>query len=194
MGNGAAPGPVEGVKMTIVCADTVRVEAAEDERASIPGIPYEWSSNGQVYRVGKDKPLTIQHAPGGWQFTRISVQGRGVTAYLHEWIARAFYGMPPTGYKPVHANGDRSDNRVANLIYTWAEPEHVPSWAERWDGNAWLYAPTDTVRSHGRIKVATHCRNGHRLSMTGEPDHNTMVWGYGNRICTRCNDTTGIHT
>ncbi len=157
-----------------------------DERATIPGIPYEWSSNGEVYRVGKDKPLQIHTAPGGWQFARISVNGKPVSAYLHEWIARAFYGMPPMGYKPIHASGDRTDNRPENLIYTWAEPHHVPSWAERWQ-NGWLPAHLDAHRSHGRIKVATRCRKGHRLSMRGEPDNNTHIWGYGNRVCTVCN-------
>lgn len=41
---------------------------------------------------------------------------------------------------------------------------------------------------NGRLKVSDKCTAGHHLSMTGEPDAFTAIWGRGNRQCLRCRD------
>jgi hypothetical protein len=37
--------------------------------------------------------------------------------WVHQLVAEAFIGPCPAGHKLVHANGDRSDNKLVNLAY-----------------------------------------------------------------------------
>lgn len=36
---------------------------------------------------------------------------------VHDLVARAFYGIPPQGYRVKHLNEDLSDNRAENLAW-----------------------------------------------------------------------------
>lgn len=36
---------------------------------------------------------------------------------VHDLVAKAFYGKPPPGYRVVHLNRNRADNRAENLAY-----------------------------------------------------------------------------
>lgn len=132
------------------------------ELRDIPAIPgYRIDGiSGDVY--GPRKKLKTHTDKNGYKFVRVSVDGQGQTAYLHQMQAWAHYGLPPAGWQIRFADGDPSNTAIGNIYYDKPGPRM------------------------GRLKTATKCRKGHRLSMTGEPDENTVIWGYGNRQCVAC--------
>lgn len=51
---------------------------------------------------------------------------KGLTAPgVHQLVAAAFLGPPPTGHEVCHGNGDPTDNRLANLRYGTRKENHA---------------------------------------------------------------------
>lgn len=99
-----------------------------EEWRQIPGaaLGYQASSLGRIR-----SPLKIMKAPIGAQgYPRVGVplvDGRRVTTAAHTYVARAFLHPPPgrvgqgrEKYGVNHRNGDKTDNRVANI--EWCTP------------------------------------------------------------------------
>lgn len=63
------------------------------------------------------KPL--RHT-GGYQRVMLWKDGRAKQTYIHKIVLEAFVGARPNGMQVAHGNGDKQDNRLANL--RWATP------------------------------------------------------------------------
>lgn len=115
--------------------------------------------NGRVLRLW----------PGKYLGAVITIAGEGHTLTAHRSVAAAFLGPCPEGMEVCHNNGDRHDNRVANLRYDTSSANH-----------------RDTVR-HGRhhFAVRTHCDQGHEFT-----PQNTAVRSDcpGARRCRTCDN------
>jgi hypothetical protein len=53
----------------------------------------------------------------GYQFVRLHLLGVKTTRRVHQLVALAFMGPRPDRYEVRHLNGDKTDNRAANLAY-----------------------------------------------------------------------------
>ena len=83
------------------------------EWRSIDGV--QVSDEGWVKRYEMPEPWLPFIGPGGWRRIRIGCK----TVKVHNLVARAFIGEPPTPAHTVdHINQNRADNRVCNL--RWA--------------------------------------------------------------------------
>lgn len=89
------------------------------EWRAVAGAPlYEVSSDGRVRsnsKLCKGRELKLHNSNG---YLACGVGRR--TWRVHQLVARAFLGEQPKGYHVNHINGDRLDNRVANLEYVTA--------------------------------------------------------------------------
>ena len=78
---------------------------------------YEASSLGRIRR-GSDKFIysTNINCQNNYVFVRLMFEGLKGYSYVHRLVAEAFYGKPCDNRIQVdHVNGDRHDNRLANL-------------------------------------------------------------------------------
>jgi hypothetical protein len=83
---------------------------------AIPGYEgrYEVSDQGRV-RNARGRVLKLCNVSGGYKAVSL---GRNNSKTLHRLVAAAFLGFAQEGKNLVlHANGDRTDNRVENLRY-----------------------------------------------------------------------------
>jgi hypothetical protein len=55
--------------------------------------------------------------PDGYLSVGLSRNSKQRAFYVHRLVAEAFLGPRPAGKETMHLNGDRTDNRVANLAY-----------------------------------------------------------------------------
>jgi hypothetical protein len=82
-----------------------------------------WRSRGFGFGRLKDHPSIlkseINHA--GYARVPLNRDGRQIKESVHRLVLDAFVGPCPSGHESAHANGDRSDNRLANL--RWATHE-----------------------------------------------------------------------
>lgn len=111
-------------------------------------------------RRGTGKILSHDTKPNKYIYVNLKDKPRNRRAYVHHLVLEAFIGPRPEGHEACHNNGDRTDNRLANL---------------RWD----------TV-SENRLDIARmgrhnegskpRCDNGHPFT-----DENTTYYGPGNR-------------
>ncbi len=79
---------------------------------------YIVSSDGQIgsRKSGGLRMLKPRAAGKGYLAVGISAGGERRNCYVHRLVAEAFMGKPPTPKHEVnHKNGDRADNRDANL-------------------------------------------------------------------------------
>lgn len=81
--------------------------------AFIPGTSYQASDSGEIrnkrHKIMKQRPAF----DGGMQ-----VDLGGNTCKVHKLVIQAFTGYPPmAGYHPQHRNGDKTDNRLINLVW-----------------------------------------------------------------------------
>jgi len=53
----------------------------------------------------------------GLQQVSLNRDGHRRVAYVHRLVALAFFGPPPPGCVIRHLNGDKLDNRAANLVW-----------------------------------------------------------------------------
>lgn len=143
----------------------------EEEWRSLPGYEsqYEVSSHGRFRTLARPGTHTRILPPGTWNngYQRVALcrDGERRTASLHRLVALAFHGEPPTLSSVVrHLNGDRADNRSANL-----------AWGSRSENEA-------DKNLHGTSARKARCRWGHALS--GE---NAGRYPDGRRYCKECN-------
>lgn len=92
-----------------------------EEWRSVPDWPYEVSNLGQVRRVpnGRRRPSGRALKPGiqrGYEKVVLSDEPRRRTYSVHQLVARAFIGPPPTPKHQInHLDGHKDNNRVQNL-------------------------------------------------------------------------------
>lgn len=102
-------------------------------REPIPGCEgFEASDDGNIYKVGSDKPKKRRSSATG----QLQVDIGGTTRMVHDLVARAFHGDAPAGYRAKPENGDWGDTRASNLIWTGSpalkpQPETIPLEIER---------------------------------------------------------------
>lgn len=91
--------------------------------------------------------------------------GRQVTFHVHRLVMAAFSPAPAAGLEVRHLNGDRADNRLANLA--WGT--HIDNMRDQ--------------RAHGthRNTVKTHCPSGHPYA-----GDNLVIEKSGTRRCLTC--------
>lgn len=90
---------------------------------AIPGCEeHEISEEGRLRRLvdgyrSRAGILLRGSQQGGYTVYRFSERGRKWRVFAHRLVLLAFVGPPPLGHEARHVNGDRSDNRVANLCW-----------------------------------------------------------------------------
>jgi hypothetical protein len=153
-----------------------------EQWAIIPDWPnYEITSAGMPRRVGKDKPIRVTYAGRYPKFTP-SQDGKTKTVYIANAVWTAWVG-PLGGGKITYQDGNPGNPRVGNLV-VYDRLQRIR--ALMMPGGLHKRVVIDLSVNHGRLKPSTVCSAGHRLSMTGEPDDNTEIFLYGNRICLAC--------
>ena len=91
----------------------------------VPGFEgvYSVSSDGQVRREQRGHGATIgkllrQHRKrNGYLFVDLCDGARRSTSNVHVLVARAFLGAPPPQCEVNHIDGNKENNRIANLEY-----------------------------------------------------------------------------
>lgn len=76
---------------------------------------YEVSDEGRVRNRRTDRILKQSVNPAGFHFVGLREGGQTHIRAVHKLVADAFLDLPTVGSIPVPLNGDRSDNRAANL-------------------------------------------------------------------------------
>lgn len=66
-------------------------------------------------RRPKEKVLRDFNIGSGYRYVTLSVGGRRTNMLVHRAVALAFIGEPKIGDEVNHKNGDKTDNRAANL-------------------------------------------------------------------------------
>lgn len=128
-----------------------------------PNFPgYEVSDQG---RVRSPRRILKPWHRNGYAQVSLRRKGQTVKASVHRLVLMAFVSPPGPNQDACHNNGDKGDNRLANL---------------RWDTRAENIR--DIVR-HGRNVNAnkTHCPRGHAFT----PD-NTYILRGRSRQCATC--------
>jgi hypothetical protein len=74
---------------------------------------YEVSDTGLVRKGGTLRKL--QYHPWGYTLVYITAKPRQLKVYVHRLVCEAFHGNPKPGDEADHINGDKTDNRAANL-------------------------------------------------------------------------------
>jgi hypothetical protein len=103
---------------------------AEEVWQAIPGAClYEASSEGRVRswsfpnnrqrkRRATPRLMVAHRRPDGYCQVKITTdEGVCLTRKVHGLVLRAFLGVPPGDWTASHMNGDRADNRIANLAW-----------------------------------------------------------------------------
>lgn len=137
-----------------------------EEWLDIPGMEgsYRVSSRGRVLsRRGILRKLNPDRR--GYLQLHMTIGGRHVTRKVHALVALAFLGVRPEGLQVRHLNGNKLDNRSANLAYgtpsqnTQDNILHGTHWPSR----------------------VTHCPWGHEYD-----EENTHMNPRGQRVCRKC--------
>lgn len=141
---------------------------------------FEVSSNGRVRSLPRMVPagggrqrrssgrVLSQSAASNYPKVGLRVDGVRRTYNVHRIVAEAFLGPCPPGLEVLHQDGDRLDNRAANLRYGTRSQNNY-----------------DAVRhgTHFQAKK-THCPHGHEYTL-----ENTIQWGASpHRRCRTCED------
>lgn len=97
-------------------------------------------------------------------YLTVVIEGR--TMYVHHLVAEAFFGTRPEGMETRHLNGDKSDNRVANLRFGSKSENMLDAVAHGTHVNTRKthcpqghpYEGLNLIRSSGRRRCRT-CKN-----------------------------------
>lgn len=114
----------------------VAMEGAVEEWRPYPPCPlYEVSSFGNVRRNGR---LLVQCSHGGG-YRQVAICSSGVpkTTLVHRVVLEAFDRPPHEGEEAAHRNGDRTDNRIANLRWTSKE-DNMQDAARQGTAGVWM--------------------------------------------------------
>lgn len=147
-------------------------DATPEEWRPIPGYEalYEVSSIGRVRSLprattsGKIRKLRLNRH--GRYDINLSADNRTRTFNVHVLVALAFIGPRPDGYDVRHLNGDRTDNRLANLGYSTHSENLRDRIAHGTDPNA----------------AKTHCPQGHEYT----PENTKTIPSRRGRFCREC--------
>lgn len=110
----------EGKNRTLLRCDNIKdgwTEPAQN-MFDIPGYPgYAATTDGDIIKLRSGRAKRQRKNRHG----AMRVDIGKATRMVHDLVARAFYGHPLVrGYRVIHANGDPSDNRASNLIWSGA--------------------------------------------------------------------------
>ena len=137
----------------------------EERWKPVVGNPnYRVSDAGRVHSLLTSKYLRA-NASGRYLAVALRFEGTTTTRYIHHLVAEAFHGPRPDGLDICHGNGNRADNRAANLRYDTRSANMQDAVAHGANHNA----------------VKTHCVHGHEL--TGK---NLIARAGGRRGCRTC--------
>lgn len=95
---------------------------------------YSVSSLGRIRRDGGNKGARIGRIlklwthPRGYVYVRLCVNRAYSGHTIHSLVAAAFIGPRPDGHEVNHINGDKTDNRAANLEYVTPQENKAHSW------------------------------------------------------------------
>lgn len=114
-------------------ADSTGIPVAvqpEYQIRNIPGFPgYRVDTLGQVWsnrqyrRKGQDdatapyRPLKQMSNRFDYIFVELRRDGHGYNIFVHRLVLMTFVGPRPDGQECRHLNGDRTDNRLTNLVW-----------------------------------------------------------------------------
>lgn len=157
---------------------------------------YSITDYGQVRNSKTGRLLKTSIASGGYPKLNLkSDTGQSKTVYTNVAVLSAFVGLIPEGAMILHQDRRRGNVRLPNLGWVTStecvyvvEPLPGQRYAEPGDGYRLLRMPLDV-----KCGAATGglCRNGHRLSLNGREDANTLIWS-GNRVCRICDAPEGL--
>jgi len=100
------------------------------EYRDVPGFPgYRVGSDGSAWsccnnrhgRNGEWKKLLARPARNGYPSVALSNGSNKKAHYVHTLVLSSFVGKRPSGAQCRHLNGDRTDNRPANLAWGTAK-------------------------------------------------------------------------
>lgn len=96
----------------------------------VPDWPYEASSLGRVRnsvaRRGHYRGKIVRPGQGKYLVAvLVALDGQRTMHYVHHLVAAAFLGPRPDGYQVNHINGDKHDNRDANLEYVTVSEQRL---------------------------------------------------------------------
>ena len=133
------------------------------ERKPIPGFPgYFATSGGDIlsFKYRRWKQLVPNHAQKGYAVVSVrDSDGRKSTQRVHRLVLLAFVGPCPDGYQTRHLNGDRKDNRLANICWGTPVENHddmrrhgtLPGWQNKGSNHGNAKLTEDQAR---QIKLA----------------------------------------
>lgn len=128
------------------------------------GFPdYEVGTNGQLRSWRQVKPRVLNPANGRANIR--NADGQQMSVKIKTLVAQAFMVPRPAGCVLVHANGDRTDNSVFNLIWRDSQEFYLEQ----------------LTKIHEDARARTHCFRGHLLA--GE---NLRRSSLGARVCGTC--------
>ena len=88
------------------------------ERKKIADFDYEVDRQGNIYRIGNDKPKYQSVNRDGYKVVGLWKNNKSTAKTVHRLIALAFLPNPENIPCVNHINGDKQDNRLENL--EWA--------------------------------------------------------------------------
>jgi hypothetical protein len=84
-------------------------------------------SYGVSYDLVRSVPRVLQPTPTGARYLQVNLAG--TMRLVHRLVLEAFVGLCPVGHEGAHLNGNRTDNRRANLA--WKTPRENAADRER---------------------------------------------------------------
>lgn len=85
---------------------------------TIPGVGYEASSEGRVRNAKTGRVMRTSIHASGYENVQVRRDLKPWTAGVHQFVALAFLGEPPTSeHEVAHGDGNRLNNALRNLSY-----------------------------------------------------------------------------